>query len=293
VAPSLPTFDLVTATLGRTEELDGLLASLENQSYRAFRLVVVDQNDDEGVAAALAARPGIESIHLRSAPGLSRARNLALPHLQADVVAFPDDDCVYPDDLLADVAERLAARPELDGIGGRPADPWGRPSGRWPSTPCPIELDTVWNRANSHTVFLRRELVERVGPFDEALGLGAGTSWSSGEEIDLLVRALRAGARLVYDPALVVLHPARRLTPEGRLALARRDGGSVGYILARHRYGPRTVGRMLVRPVGGAALALTRRDRFAAREQLAVLHGRLEGLRAGRRAGALDRGSLS
>ena len=30
-----------------------------------------------------------------------------------------------------------------------------------------IELDTLWNRANSHTIFLRRELVERLEGFDE------------------------------------------------------------------------------------------------------------------------------
>ncbi len=45
-------------------------------------------------------------MRLRSPRGLSRARNEALPRLEADVVAFPDDDCEYPDDLL----ERVAAR---------------------------------------------------------------------------------------------------------------------------------------------------------------------------------------
>ena len=58
-------------------------------------------------------------------------------------------------------------------------------------------------------MFLRRELVERVGAFDEALGLGSGTRFASGEETDYLVRALRSGARLAYEPSLVITHPAR------------------------------------------------------------------------------------
>jgi glycosyltransferase involved in cell wall biosynthesis len=237
------------------------------------------------VRLALERHPGIDAVVLRSAPGLSRARNAALPHLRADVVAFPDDDCVYPDGLLASVAATLAARPDLDGVSGQAADPHGRPSGRWPATPGPIGPDTLWNRANSHTIFLRRELLERCGGFDETLGLGAGTPWHSGEEIELLVRALRSGARLEYDPALVVLHPARRLDAAGLRAIGHRDGASVGYILGRHGYPPRTVARMLVRPVGGAVLSLARRDPGRARFHLATLRGRVTGLRAGRRAG--------
>ncbi len=286
--PAQPTFDLVVATLGRSSELEALLVSLEHQSYRSFRLVVVDQNDDDRVGEALTLHPGVEALRLRCEPGLSRARNAALPHVTADVVAFPDDDCVYPDGLLEAAARTLAERPNLDGVSGQAADPLGRPTGRWPTSRCTIELDTVWNRANSHTIFLRRELLERVGGFDEALGLGSGTPWHSGEEIELLVRALRLGARLEYEPSLVVLHPARVLDPAAQVALGRRDGASVGYILARHGYPARVVGRMLTRPVGGAVVCLLRRDSARARFHLDTLRGRVVGYRAGRRAGTVS-----
>src|SRR5439155_2210314 len=86
---------------------------------------------------------------LRAPRGLSRARNEALSHLQADVVAFPDDDCVYPDDLLERVAARLA--PGLDGVTGR--EPW------WTTSAAVLTRDNLWNRAISFTIFLRRELV--------------------------------------------------------------------------------------------------------------------------------------
>jgi GT2 family glycosyltransferase len=201
------------------------------------------------------------------------------------VVAFPDEDCLYPDGLLEAVAKRLVEQPELDGLSGQSADPHGVASGRWPTRRCAIEPSTVWNRANSHTIFLRRAAFERTGGFDEQLGLGAGTPWHSGEEIDLLVRALRQGARLEYDPELVVLHPARRLNGAQLRALAHRDGASVGYVLARHAYPPRVIARMLVRPLGGALLALLRRDPVRVRYQLATLRGRITGYRGGRRAG--------
>jgi len=128
-------------------------------------------------------------------------------------------------------------------------------------------------------MFLRRALVEGVGPFDERLGLGPDSTWASGEEIDYLVRALELGARIEYDPDVVVLHEPRTFGPEALRAVGRRDGGSVGFILRKHRYGPRVVARMLVRPVGGIVVSLARHDPARARFHAATLRGRLEGLR--------------
>jgi glycosyltransferase involved in cell wall biosynthesis len=213
---------------------------------------------------------------MRSAPGLSCARNVALAHVEADVVAFPDDDCVYPGDLLERVARRLAAEPELGGITGREVDEAGCSSPSWRRDPAVLTAENLWNRAISFSIFLRTGVAKAVGPFDERLGLGSGTPWGSGEEIDYLVRAVRAGARIEYDPELTVLHPSK--PPAGELRrTGRRDGASVGYILRKHRYPARTVGRMLIRPAGGVAVALARRDLDRAGFHLATLGGRLAG----------------
>ena len=266
-------FDLVVATVDRVDPLSRLFASLERQSPVHLRVLLVDQNDDDRVAVALSAHPALDVVRLRSARGLSRARNEALSHVDADVVAFPDDDCEYPDDLLGRVATALAAGPDLDGLSGRTADETGASAGRWSATPGVIDGATVWHRVNSAALFLRRDLVARTGPFDERLGLGASGPWRSGEEVDYLVRALRLGARVRYDPSLVVRHAQ----PAARSELGFRDGASVGYLLRKHRYGPRTVARMLVRPVGGALLAAARRDGDGARFHAATLRGRVEG----------------
>ena len=93
--PELPSFDLVVATVDREREMDRLLTSLDAQSHRGFRVVLVDQNRDDRLERVVAAHPALEVVHVRSERGLSRARNAALEHVTADVVAFPDDDCVY------------------------------------------------------------------------------------------------------------------------------------------------------------------------------------------------------
>ena len=272
VSRQLPSFDLVVATVGRTDELARFFGSLAAQDYTATRLLVVDQNEDDRLEPILASSP-VEAVHLRSSPGLSRARNAALGHVQADVVAFPDDDCVYPPGLLRRLGERFAERSELDGLTGRAIGFDGNVSSSWRADPAPLRREDLWNRAISFTIFVRRPVVEAVGSFDEQLGLGSDTPWHSAEEIDYLIRALDGGARIEYDPELVVQHDLRENTP----VVGLRDGASIGYLLRKHRYRPRVVGRMLVRPVGGALAALLRLDRGRARYQLATLRGRLRG----------------
>ncbi len=279
-----PTFDLVVATVGRAEELRRLLASLERQNHPSLRVLVVDQNDDDRVARVLAENSKLDLVHLRAERGLSRARNAALPHLRGDVVGFPDDDCEYPEGLLERVATRLVDSERLDGLTGRAADESGRSSPSWRRDRALLTSGDLWNRAISFAIFLRRSLVEQVGRFDEELGLGSGRPWESGEEIDYLVRAVRAGARIEYDPELVVLHPHKPLSRLELRSIAFRDGASVGYILRKHGYDARTTARMLVRPLGGAGVSVLRGDAARAGFHLATLQGRLAGYRGGRRS---------
>ena len=252
------TFDLVVATVDRVAELGQLLDSLDRQTHTDFRVLVVDQNDDDRVQDVLARHGSLRIDRLQVPRGLSRARNEALTHLQAEVVAFPDDDCSYPDDLLERVAGRLA--PGLDGLTGR--EPW------WTPDAAVLTRDNLWNRAISFTIFLRRNVIERVGPFDERLGLPS----SSGEEIDYLIRALDAGARIEYDPTIVVMHPRKEVE---LTAVGARDGLSIGYLLRKHGYPPSVVARMLLRPAGGLVL-----DPRRAGFHLATLRGRLRGYRS-------------
>ena len=281
-APELPSFDLVVATVGRVAELDRLFASLERQTHRRFRVVLVDQNEDDRVEAALTAHPGLDLVHVRSERGLSRARNRGLEELSADLVAFPDDDCAYAEDLLERVARRFGADAGLGGLSGRSVGRDGGSSASWETDAAILTGDNLWNRLNAGAIFLRSSLVTRVGSFDVQLGLGSGTPWSSGEEIDYVVRAVRTGARIAYEPELIVIHDEKPLSPAELRAVGYRDGASIGYTLRKHRYPARVLARMLVRPVGGALVALLRRDVPRARFHAGTLRGRLAGYRGAR-----------
>jgi GT2 family glycosyltransferase len=283
VAHELPSFDLVVATVGRVAELGRLLDSLERQTHRGFRVVVVDQNEDDRVSGVLADRD-LDVLRLASDRGLSRARNAALGRLAADLVAFPDDDCAYPPGLLEAVARRFVATEALDGLSVRVADGDGASDAGWGRDAVRLTRGNVWNLVASAGVFLRREVVERVGRFDERIGIGSSEPWASGEETDFVIRALGLGARVEYDPTIVVEHELRSRDAATLPAQGLREGASVGYLLRKHSYPPRTLARMAVRPVGGVALSLARLDTRAARFHAATLRGRLRGYLGARRS---------
>lgn len=272
----LPSFDLVVATVGRVAELGRLLDSLAAQTHRAFRVLVVDQNEDDRLATTLA-RADLDLVRLTSPPGLARARNAVLTELESDVVAFPDDDCVYPPELLERVAARFRAELSLDGLSGRTADREGRADKGWGHEATVLQKANVWNLVASAGIFLRRAVVDRVGRFDERLGLGSGTPYTCSEETDYVIRALAAGARIEYDPTLVIEHELAAHDRAGLLARGRREGASVGFLLRKHDYPLSTLTRMAVRPLGGLAVSLARRDTAMARFYTETFRGRVRG----------------
>jgi glycosyltransferase involved in cell wall biosynthesis len=274
-------FSLVLATVGRTEELERFLASLQEQRHRDFELLVVDQNHDDRLSSILESYKDEHSIiHVRTkSKGLSRARNLGLKYVSGDVLAFPDDDCRYPRDLLSNVARIFATRSELDCLTGRSVDERGRTSsGRFATEPSPVDKLSVWGKGISFTIFVRA-LSVRGMQFDEELGAGAGTAWGSGEETDYLLRLLERGGKLHYDPGLTIIHPSFVPPYDAR---ARRKAYTyacgMGRLLRKHRYPWRVRAMRLLRPLGGVVLSGASLRFAKASYHWSIFRGRWSGL---------------
>ena len=127
-----------------------------------------------------------------------------------------------------------------------------RSSASWKPDAAILTDDNLWNRANLVRDLPPAGVVERVGAFDERLGLGSPEPWSSGEETDYLIRAVRAGARIEYDPSLVVRHDVR----DGRRATSAPATARASATCCASTLPGRVVARMLVRPVGGVLVSL-------------------------------------
>ncbi len=273
-------FSLILATVDRTSELKRFLCSLTQQTYQNFEVIIVDQNPDNRLLPIIESfKKKFSIIHIRSERGLSRARNVGLKYASGDVIAFPDDDCWYPPDILQCIDNFLSNHPEIDGLTGKSVDESGRPSAdRWDLKAGFLDKINIWKRAISVTIFLRKTVVEKIGPFDENLGVGSGTKWGSAEEKDYLLRALYKGFRLFYNPDLIVYHhhPVKSYN-ERAITRALSYGMGMGYVLGKHKYPLWFVIYMVCRPLVGLILSMATLRKRKARYHWNVFKGRLSG----------------
>ena len=242
---------LILATVGRTAELNRLFDTLVAQQWHDFEVVVVDQNKDDRLVPIVerARSLGLLVRHLRhSPPNLALARNTGIAASSARWLGFPDDDCWYEPNTLERVMLRSVRTDQPQGV-----------ITRWVEQDPALPPGTLsWHRSSrfrdlpvsSITLFFRRDLLARIGGFDGRLGVG---QWfGAGEETDIVLRALRAGALLAYDPTALVHHrvdpPAPALSAIARHAARLRARGT-GAMYAKHRLPPWVIARGLLSPI--------------------------------------------
>jgi glycosyltransferase involved in cell wall biosynthesis len=249
--------------------LERLFNSLAVQTHQDFELIVVDQNADDRVETLVERFKYLfQIVYLRSERGLSRARNVGLQAVRGDVVAFPDDDCWYRPDVLEFVALKLTTTEAASaGLTGASVDGDDKPSqGRWATSPLTVNRYNIWTCATSYTIFLRTDAVRAVGRFDEQLGVGSGSRWGAGEEVNFLLGVIDAGFQVHYEPSLRVCHPEplavfdHKAYTRGRLY-----NRGFGRVLSLNRYPLHFVFYLTARPVAACLISFLKGDVSRAR----------------------------
>jgi glycosyltransferase involved in cell wall biosynthesis len=181
-----------------------LLETLAAQTLRRdrFEVVVGDDGSTDGTCDGLDREDGL--VRVVPGPPLNSyaARNRAVRASRAPVLAFCDADCRPEPEWL----ERgLAALERADLVAGRIR--FALPERRTVWTLLDIDGSKDHERqvrngtAETANLFVRRELWERVGGFDDSL--------PEHGDFDFVSRCVAGGARLVYDAEAVVWHPVR------------------------------------------------------------------------------------
>lgn len=213
---------VAVCTRDRPEDLARCLDALSRLPDDGQEVLVIDsasRSDETRLVAGAVA--GVRYVR-EERPGLDVARNRALREARHGIVAFTDDDAMPDPGWLRALVGSFADRRVLCATG----------------LTLPLELETEaqewFERTNgfgrgfsrkvydgtSHNPFLvgrigagvnmalRREVLELVGPFDEALD--AGTPSRSGGDHDMFARILTAGYSIVYQPEALSRHRHRR-----------------------------------------------------------------------------------
>jgi glycosyltransferase involved in cell wall biosynthesis len=195
---STPEVTVVIASHERPLRLRWLLNSLEEQTLDPGRwdLIVVHDSAGERTQELLDTHPLTQAgrlKHIRRPPGMNppgHQRNTGWRQATAPLIAFTDDDCRADPAWLEGLLAKAKENPGAIIQGKTGPDPfeenvWSAPHPRSVTTNPPELFVQACN------VLYPKELLERVGGFDEAEPL------QSGEDTDLALRAQEAGAPVV------------------------------------------------------------------------------------------------
>lgn len=206
-----PVFSLIIPVYNRPEELSALLKTLENQSFMRFELIVVDDGskyNSQGAASGFAPFPCRYFYTKNRGPG--PARNFGAQQARGTYLLFLDSDTLLPPTYLSCLHARLQATP-LDFFGGpdRAAADFS-PFGKAIDYTMTSLLTTGGIRGGktagqhfqprSFNMGIRSLLFDRIGGF---------APMRVSEDIDLVLRAEKAGAKGALIPEAWVYHKRR------------------------------------------------------------------------------------
>jgi glycosyltransferase involved in cell wall biosynthesis len=226
---------VIVPTRDRPEQLASCLASLRGALRDADELVVVDSASiDAAAVAAVAAAAGARLVRCEL-PGVNRARNAGWREGGFDVVLFTDDDVVVDSGWRDALVGAVTAGDEIGFVTGRILPPAGEQPSRdvaikRDDLPASYDATNVGNLGHGASLAVRREVLERVGGWDEAMG--AGGRFGAAPEHDLFDRCFAAGYIGRYEPTALAWHAQWR-GPRRLLLLDLRYGYGAGARLAK------------------------------------------------------------
>lgn len=174
---SQPPVSVVIPTRNRAHYVLEAIGSVLEQTVPPSEIIVVDDGSTDGTARVLAPYvDGLCYVHQQNR-GIGATRNAGVARATGEYLAFLDDDDVWVADKLERQLAAFRETPEVDAVYGYgeqfvspelDAETHQRLSRRAGSiVPAPLPS----------TLLIRRSAFARVGPFDEALGLGVEMEW--------------------------------------------------------------------------------------------------------------------
>lgn len=206
-------YSIIVPVYNRPDEVDELLASLEEQTLKDFEVVIVE--DGSAITCEEVVKRHASKLALRyyskpnSGPGQSR--NYGAERSQGEFLIVLDSDCVIPHGYLQAVEEELTQNP-CDAFGG-------------PDAAHPDFTDVQKAISYSMTSFFttggirggKKQLDKKFYPRSFNMGIRATlyhqlqgfSNMRFGEDIDFSIRIYKSGARCRLFPEAWVWHKRR------------------------------------------------------------------------------------
>jgi GT2 family glycosyltransferase len=251
-----PTLAVIIVSWNERDYLDACLAALvPPANVAAMEVVVVDNGSTDGSVAWLGERhPGVRVVANPANRGVAPARNQGLLATSGTYRLLLDADTVVRPGALAALVDGMERFPGAGLSGPKLVDPEHRlqfSCRRFPTAwsklarqaPAGIQRRLLrreefrdWDHGQPRWVdyvigacqCIRGALLESVGLLDERIFYGP-------EDVDFCLRLWRAGHRVLYNPAAVVVHREQRSARRSAARYARHFA-ALWYFFRKHGY---------------------------------------------------------
>jgi glycosyltransferase involved in cell wall biosynthesis len=279
---------VVIPTRGRPDLIGRSVRAVLMNDHPDFDVTVVDQSDDSATGLVVTEIARIDTrlryVHTMP-PGLSRAYNVGAGLTSAPILAFTDDDCVAQPDWISAIARAFAAEADAELLYGRVALPTDLVAAAGEVPVLPITRAERIDRRSGFRLYgmganfaVRRQLLRRIGGFDEILG-GGGPLRSS-QDFDLQYRAYLAGATVLLRPEVSVDHYGLRTAAQWPATLRAYGVGDGAFYMKHVRCGDVRAASMLARRLTRTAARQLRHLLDPSRpSQASYLRAVIEGIR--------------
>ncbi len=202
------------------ELLQDCLGALQQQTYRYFRVILVDNGSNDGsVEFVNSCYPDVKTISLPDNVGFSAANNIAIKTVDTRYVALLNNDAVPDPSWLAELVETLEAHPRVGFAASkmlfhdrphvidRAGDGYTEAGvallrGRGTTADGFDRCEPVFGACAGAALY-RTAMFDDVGLFDEDFFLLY-------EDVDLSFRAQLRGYQCLYVPDAIVYHKVSR-----------------------------------------------------------------------------------
>ncbi|AVT82855.1 glycosyltransferase family 2 protein [Rhodopseudomonas palustris] len=202
VPPEQPKVSVIMPVRDGERWVAEAIRSVQNQTFRDFELLVIDDGSADATPAILADAAAADSriaVLTQHRNGLVAGLNRGLSAARAPLIARLDADDIALPDRLARQVDYMAAHPDVVLLGGWATiiDENGQPKGR-EMRPSPNDLRaTLMNKSPfiHPTVMLRAEAARRVGGYHAA--------FEAGEDYDFWLRLADIGELAILPELLI------------------------------------------------------------------------------------------
>ena len=210
----MPTFSVVLPTYNRPDMLQRAVASVLQQTYTDFELIVVDDGSATDYCSALTARsdPRLRVMRSRWNRGVAAARSIGVAAAEGPYISFLDDDDEYVESFLASTHAVLADSDRDVAMSWCGVSYVHYPSRDALLSECATETrefpiayldrrslyETLLSIGIGHGVTIKTALFKQVGGFSD---------FATVEDTDIFLRLISSGLRPVVVPgAQIVIH---------------------------------------------------------------------------------------